>query len=58
MNAIGDICERTYCDKVLLYVANKFLQFNLRYCLCDIQKIGDKNKDDIFCAEQGKQRRV
>ena len=25
LNAIGDICERTICDKVLLYVANKFL---------------------------------
>ena len=27
LNGIGDICEKT-CDKVLLYVANKFLLFN------------------------------
>ena len=24
-NANGDICERTYCYKVLFYVTNKFL---------------------------------
>ena len=25
LNAIGDICERTWCHKVLFYVASKFL---------------------------------
>ena len=25
LNATGDICERICCDKVFLYVANKFL---------------------------------
>ena len=25
LNAIGDICERTCCHKVLFYMANKFL---------------------------------
>ena len=25
LNATGEICERTCCDKVLFYVANKFL---------------------------------
>ena len=25
LNVIGDICERTCCHKVLLYVANTFL---------------------------------
>ena len=41
-----NICERTWCDKVLLYVANKFLWFDLRQCLCsrycDILKLGGK----------------
>ena len=45
LNTIGDICYRT-CLTVLLYVANTFLWFDLRYCLCsryyDIQKIGRK----------------
>ena len=27
-------CEITCCHKVLLYVANKFLWFDLRYRLC------------------------
>ena len=30
MNAIGDIYERSCYDKVLLYVANKFLWFDLK----------------------------
>ena len=34
MNAIGDIYEKTCCDKVLFYVANTFLWFNLRLSLC------------------------
>ena len=25
LNVIGDICERAWCHKVFLYVANKFL---------------------------------
>ena len=28
LNAVGDVCERT-CDKVLFYVVNKFLSFDL-----------------------------
>ena len=33
VNSIGDICERTYCDKVNFYIVNKILRFNLRYYL-------------------------
>ena len=30
LNVIGDICERTCCNKVLFYVGNNFLWFDLR----------------------------
>ena len=45
--AIGDICERTYCHKVLFYVANKFVSIDLCSRYYDIRKIGGKH--DIFC---------
>ena len=37
MNAIGDICERTFCRKVLFYVVSIFLWFGLNKCFCTIQ---------------------
>ena len=60
-----DVCERTCSDKVLFYVANTFIRFDLSQCLCsryhDIQKIGlsDKNKHEMlfFCAKLGSQGR-
>ena len=57
------LCERTCCDKVLLYMANKLMQFDLRQCVCstyhDIQRwVGsEKHKHGTFCAEQGSQGR-
>ena len=36
LNAIGDICERTCCRKVLFYVSNKFLSFDSSQCLYSI----------------------
>ena len=39
-------CDRTCCHKVLFYVVNKSLLFDLSQCLCsryhDIRKIGGK----------------
>ena len=46
LNVIDDICERTCCHKLLFYVANNFLRFDMSQCLYtryhDIRKIGDK----------------
>ena len=30
LTLIGDMCDRACCGKVFLYVANKFLLFDLR----------------------------
>ena len=60
----GSPTVHVYIYKVLLYVANKFLWFDLRYCLCsryhDIQKDRwevIKINMTFFSAELGRQRR-
>ena len=46
LNAVGDVCERACCDKEFFHVANTFLWFDLRECLCSryhIQNIGGRS---------------